>query len=99
MNTLRDLLILNFLLQLFDGFISLQALSIGAREVNPLVAAAMFNWGVIWGLIYSKSFACVLLLTIFALRHNHQLLARQALTVTASVYACVGLFCLWGVLR
>ena len=49
---LRDLLFLNLGLQLFDGLVSYQAFSVGAGEANALVAAAIINWGVIWGLLY-----------------------------------------------
>ena len=68
-------------------------------EANPLVAAAILNWGMIWGLIYNKALACLLLFLIFVLRHNRRLLARRALTVTASVYVCAIVVCLWQLLR
>jgi len=51
MNSLRDLLFLNLTLQVFDGLFSYQALSLGAVEANPLVAAAVLNWGVVSGLL------------------------------------------------
>jgi hypothetical protein len=91
----RRLLIINLLLKLFDGFISYQVLSEGAAEANPLIDAVIINWGAIWGLFYHKALACVLLLLIFAFRHRRQLLTVQALAITASVYTCFGLFCLW----
>ena len=96
---LRDLLFLNLGLQLFDGFVSYQAFSVGAVEANPLVAAAIVNWGVIWGLLYNKTLACVLLLLIFTFGYRRHLLATRALTVTAWVYSCVAVTCLWEVLR
>jgi hypothetical protein len=43
MNALRDLLILNLTLQVFDGLFSYQVFSLGAKEANPIVAAAT-NW-------------------------------------------------------
>jgi len=52
------------------------------------VAAAIVNWGMVWGLIYNKALACLLLLLIFALRPSQRLLAMRGLTVTASVYVC-----------
>jgi Domain of unknown function (DUF5658) len=98
MNTLRDLLILNLTLQVFDGLFSYQVFSLGAEEANPIVAAAISNWGVIYGLLYKKTLACVLLLLIFALRHRHELLVKRAMVLTASAYACVTLACLWKLL-
>jgi hypothetical protein len=94
----KRLLIINLLLQLFDGFLSYQVLSAGAAEVNPLVEAAVSNWGAIWGVVYHKLLACILLLLIFAFRNQRQVLTAQALTVTASVYTCFGLFCIWELL-
>jgi hypothetical protein len=98
MNALRDLLILNLTLQVFDGLFSYQVFSLGAEEANPIVAAAISNWGVIYGLLYKKTLACVLLLLIFALRHRHELLVKRAMVLTASAYACVTLACLWKLL-
>jgi hypothetical protein len=97
--SLRDLLFFNLLLQFSDGFFSYQAFALGAAEANPVVAAAIVNWGMIWGLIYNKTLACLLLLLIFALRRNQRLLTMRALTVTASVYAWVPILCLWEILR
>jgi hypothetical protein len=67
--SLRDLLILNLTLQVFDGLFSYQAFSLGAAEANPFVSAAIANWGVIYGLLYKKILACALLL-VFAFRHS-----------------------------
>jgi Domain of unknown function (DUF5658) len=97
--TVRDLLSFNLFLQLTDGLVSYQAFALGAIEANPIVAAAIIKWGMIWGLLYNKALACVLLLLIFALRRNRRLLARRALTVTASVYLCAIIVCLWQLLR
>ena len=83
--SLRDLFVFNLFLQFTDDLVSFQAYVIGATEANPVVAAAIVNWGVGWGLIYNKALACLLLFLIFALRRRQQLLATQALTVTASV--------------
>jgi Domain of unknown function (DUF5658) len=98
MNTLRDLLILNLTLQVFDGLFSYQVFSLGAEEANPIVAAAISNLGVIYGLLYKKSLACILLLLIFALRHRHALLVKRGMVLTASAYTCVTLVCLWKLL-
>ena len=96
---LRDLLTFNLFLQLTDGVVSYQAFALGAIEANPVVAAAILNWGMIWGLIYNKVLACLLLLLIFALRRNRRLLAIRGLTITASAYVCAIIVCLWQLLR
>jgi hypothetical protein len=96
--SLRDLLTFNLFLQVTDGLVSYQAFALGAAEANPVVAAAIVNWGMGWGLIYNKTLACLLLL-IFALRRNRRLLAMRGLTVTASVYVCAIIVCLWELLR
>jgi hypothetical protein len=97
--SIRDLLFFNLLLQFTDGLVSYQAFALGAAEANPVVAAAIVNWGMIWGLIYNKTLACLLLLLIFALRRNQRLLTMRALIVTASVYAWIPILCLWEFLR
>jgi hypothetical protein len=97
--SLRDLLSFNLFLQLTDGLLSYQAFALGAIEANPIVSAAILNWGMGWGLIYNKALACLLLFLIFALRHNRRLLAMRALSVTASVYVCVIIVCVWELLR
>jgi uncharacterized membrane protein YqjE len=97
--TVRDLFTFNLFLQFTDGLVSYQAFALGAAEANPVVAAAIGNWGMIGGLIYNKTLACVLLLLIFALRRNRRLLTMRALTVTASVYVCSIIVCVWELLR
>jgi hypothetical protein len=97
--SLRDLLTFNLFLQLTDGLVSYQSFLLGAIEANPIVAAGILNWGMIGGLLYNKALACLLLLLIFALRRNQCLMARRALTVTASVYVCAIIVCLWEILR
>ena len=96
---LRDLLTFNLFLQLMDGLVSYQAFALGAAEANPVVAAAIVNWGMVGGLIYNKTLACVLLLLIFAFGRSQPFLAMRALTVTASVYVCAIIICLWELLR
>ena len=86
-------------LQVFDGFFSYQLFSLGAVEVNPIVAAAIAEWNVIWGLLYSKLLASVALIVIFAVSHRQQQLATQALILTASVYGCAALVSVWEALR
>jgi hypothetical protein len=97
--TVRDLFTFNLFLQFTDGLVSYQACALGAAEANPVVAAAIGNWGMIGRLIYNKTLACVLLLLIFALRRNRRLLTMRALTVTASVYVCAIIVCVWELLR
>ena len=97
--SVRDLLTFNLFLQFADGLVSCQAFALGAAEANPVVAAAIVNWGMIGGLVYNKTLACVLLLLIFALSRNQRLLAMRALTVTASVYVCATIVFLWELLR
>src|ERR1700756_3695119 len=99
MINLRDLLILNLTLQVFDGLFSYQAFSLGAAEANPFVGAAISNWGVIYGLLYKKILACALLFLIFAFRHSLPALTKRGLVVTASVYACVAAVTLWQLLN
>ena len=95
----RDLLTFNLFLQLTDGLVSYQAFALGAVEANPVVAAAILNWGMVGGLIYNKALACLLLLLIFALSRTQLLLATRGLTLTASVYVCVIIVCLWELFR
>ena len=84
---LRLSLIYNLFLQFFDGLLTHQVLSLGVPEANPLVNAAISEWGVVWGLLYWKTLACGLLLLIFALRHRRKALTIRALALTASVYS------------
>lgn len=96
---LRELLIFNLVLQVFDGLLSYQAFSLGAMEANPFVAAAISSWGVIYGLLYKKTLACALLVLIFAFGYKRRLLAIRALTVTAWIYGCVAVVSVWEILR
>ncbi|MGH7827779.1 MAG: DUF5658 family protein [Candidatus Binatia bacterium] len=82
-------LIYNLLLQVFDAVLTYQVLILGVPEGNPLVANAMAMWGEVWGLLYWKTLACLLLLLIFALRHQRRDLTIKAFTLTATVYGCV----------
>jgi hypothetical protein len=79
--------IINLLLQTLDGFLSYRILSAGVPEANPLVSSAITQWGTLWGLIYWKALACVLLSLMFALRHRRRTLVIKAFTLTAAVYA------------
>ena len=79
----------NLLLQIFDGLFTYHVLSLGVPEANPLVGDAISSWGEVWGLVYWKVFACILLGLIFALRHFRQGLTLKALTLTSTVYGCL----------
>lgn len=79
----------NLLLQIFDGLFTYHVLSLGIPEANPLVRDTIASWGEVWGLVYWKLLACVLLALIFALRHVRQALTLQALTLTSTVYGCL----------
>jgi hypothetical protein len=79
----------NLLLQIFDGVLTYQVVSAGVPEANPLVHNTMTELGLVWGLVYSKSFACILLFAIFVITQTRQNLAIRAFTVTAAVYGAV----------
>ncbi|MGH7767012.1 MAG: DUF5658 family protein [Candidatus Binatia bacterium] len=81
--------IYNLLLQVFDGVLTYQVVSAGVPEANPLVRDAITQYGLVWGLIYWKTIACLLLFSIFALRHRRQTLTLQAFVITGAVYGCV----------
>jgi hypothetical protein len=99
MINLRDLLILNITLQVFDGLFSYQVFSLGTAEGNPFVSSAIFNWGVTYGLLYKKILVCALLLLIFCLRYRHASPAKRALIVTGSVYTSITVASLWEILQ
>jgi hypothetical protein len=58
-------------------------------EANPLVREAITEWGLVWGLVYWKLIACVLLLAIFVLQQERRTLTMHALAFTAAVYGTV----------
>jgi len=84
----RFLLILNVLLQLLDGSVSYGLMSLGAAQASPLVNAALESRRILSGLLYNKVLACTLLLLIYVLRHRREVMAANALTITACVYTC-----------
>ena len=92
--SLGPLLVINLLLQLFDGFASYYILSAGVPEANPLVASAIENWGLSRGVFYSKLLGCILLLIVFMLRHRARKVATQGLKVLTYVYSCLGVLLL-----
>src|SRR4030095_1399104 len=62
--SVRDLLTFNFFLQFADGLVSNQAFALGAAEANPVVAAAMVNWGMIVGYSTTNAGVCTAALDI-----------------------------------
>ena len=97
--SLRDLLSFNLFLQVTDGLVSYQSFALGAIEAYPVVAAAIVKRGMVWGLAFNKILVCLLLLLIFALRRSSRSLTHRALAVTASVYVCTTIVCLWQLFR
>lgn len=90
----------NLLLQVFDGLFTYHALTQdGVPEANPLVDNAIYHWGVVWGIVYWKLFACILLGLIFALRHRRYALTFKALTVTSAVYGSLFVIALFFFVR
>ncbi len=87
--------IFNLLLQLADGILTYQVLLLGIPEGNPLVATTIEQWGEVWGLLYWKVFACVLLSLIFSLRHRRRALTIKAFTLTSTVYGLVAAVALY----
>lgn len=79
--------ILNLVLQALDGFLTYWILLVGVPGANPFVRSAMAQWGTVWGLVYWKMFACVLLVLLFALRDRQRAFIVRALALTAAVYA------------
>ncbi len=79
----------NVLLQVIDGLLTYQVVSAGVPEANPMVQNTIAELGLGWGLVYSKSFACMLLFAIFVITQTRQNLAIRAFTVTAAVYGAV----------
>ena len=90
--TLGQLLIVNLLLQLFDGLASYQIISAGVPEENPVVASYIAIWGLFGGLLYSKFIGCALVVLIFMLRHKVEVIVAQGLTVLAYLYSFLGVF-------
>ena len=82
----RSLLILNVLLQLLDGSVSYGLMSLGGAQASPFVNAALESRPIMSGLLYNKALACTLLLLIYVLRHRREVMAANALTITACVY-------------
>jgi len=91
----RFLLILNVLLQLLDGSVSYGLMSLGGAQASPFVNAALESRRITSGLLYNKALACTLLLLIYVLRHTREVMAANALTITACVYTCHTMAFMW----
>ena len=89
MNPLLTLLLLNILLQIFDGVATAQGMSLGIREGNRLLAAAFTYWGVGPSLVIFKAFACGALVFVYAAARQE--VARKALGAIAAVYCTCSL--------
>jgi hypothetical protein len=86
---LYRLLLLNILLQIFDGIATYSGLHVGIREANPLLRSAFHLWGVVPTLAIFKVQACALLLFVY--RAAGEQVAILALTVLATVYSVCSL--------
>jgi hypothetical protein len=89
MNPLLVLLLLNILLQVFDGVATAQGLRLGIREGNHLLAAAFNYWGVGLSLVVFKTFACGALVFVYAAARRE--VARKALGAIAAIYCTCSL--------
>jgi hypothetical protein len=91
-DTARRLLIFNLFLQGFDGTASYFILSRGIPELNPLVHAAIYSWGLAWGLLYWKGLVCGLLLVLYSLGHFQPSLPVRGLTFVGIVYSALAIY-------
>ena len=91
----RFLLILNVLLQLLDGSVSYGLMSLGGAQASPCVNAALESQRIMSGLLYNKALACTLLFLIYVLRLMREVMAANALTITAGVYTCHSAAFMW----
>ena len=85
----RFLLTLNVILQLLDGSVSYGLMSLGGAQASPFVNASLDSQRIMSGLLYNKkALACTLLFLIYVLRYRREVMAANALTITACVYTC-----------
>jgi hypothetical protein len=78
------LVLLNIMLQTFDGLATYYGLSLGVQEGNPIMHAAMMQWGVAKTLLGTKGTAC-LMLPVFLFVQPRRL-STCALTLLATAY-------------
>ena len=83
------LLVLNVLLQVFDGVATARGLQLGMHEGNHLLATAFDYWGVGLSLVIFKTFACAALVFVYAAARQE--VARKALAAIAVVYGTCSL--------
>jgi hypothetical protein len=88
----RWLLIINLLLQGFDGTVSYFFLARGVPELNPFVGAAIESWGLLWALIYWKVLVCALLIILHLLGRFQPAIPLRGLTFTAIVYTSLAVY-------
>ncbi len=84
LETVPRLVLLNLVLQAFDGLATYHGLTLGVQEGNPVMHAAMVQWGVAETLLGTKGLACVTLPFFLLLRHRR--LSVWALALIAGVY-------------
>jgi|SRR5579862_7343618 len=89
MNPLLALLVLNVLLQVFDGVATARGLQLGMHEGNHLLAAAFTYWGIGPSLVAFKAFACGALVFVYAAAKQE--VAQKALAAIALVYSTCSL--------
>jgi len=78
------LVVLNIMLQTFDGLATYYGLSLGVQEGNPMMQAAMLQWGVVNTLLGTKGAACLTLPVFLFVRPRR--LSVWALAVLAVAY-------------
>src|SRR5262249_23244246 len=84
LETVPGLVLLNIMLQAFDGLATYYGLSLGVQEGNPVMRAAMMQWGVAEALLSTKGAVCLALPLFLFLRHRR--LSVWALTLLAGFY-------------
>src|SRR5260221_4995474 len=80
-----QLLVLNVLLQIFDGFATYHGMHLGVQERNPLLRAAFEAWGIGASLLLFKGFCCAALGLVYAAIGSQ--FATLAFSIVAGVYA------------
>lgn len=86
---LRQLLVLNLALQVFDGVATYEGLRVGFSEANPLLVAAFGLVGVGPALLLFKAKACCLLVMLYLLTPAR--LGIPVLRALAAIYCALSL--------
>lgn len=84
LETVPGLVLLNIMLQTFDGLATYHGLMLDVEEGNPMMRAAMGQWGVTEALLGTKGAACLALPLFLFLRHRR--LSVWALALIAGFY-------------